>query len=78
MKFHGKGWLNPSRDKNEGKHRRTKVKTKQKQKTSPVAFHLCDPERCVQILYQKVKSDVQNEWDDNNKQQTTVYVSRRN
>ena len=37
----GKGRLNPSRDKNEGKHRRRKVEK------SWVTFLLCDPGWCV-------------------------------
>ena len=43
----GKRWLNASRDKNEGKHRRRKVEK------SCVTFLLCDPDWCVH------KSDVQ-------------------
>ena len=57
----GKGGLNPSRDKNQGKHRRRKVEK------SCVAFVLCDPGWCVH------KSDVQNKWDDS----TTYSISRR-
>ena len=44
----GKGRLNPSPDKNKGKHRRRKVEK------SCVTFRLCDPGCCVH------KSDVQN------------------
>ena len=40
----GKGRLNPSRDKNEGKHRRRKVEK------SWVTFLLCDPGWCVPSL----------------------------
>ena len=47
----GKGRLNPSRDKNEGKHHRSKVDK------SCATFLLCDPGWCVH------KSDVQNRWD---------------
>ena len=50
----GKGRLNPSRDKNKGKHRRSKVDEK-----SCVTSLLCNPGWCVH------KSDVQNKWDDN-------------
>ena len=46
--------LNPSRDKNEGKHRRRKVDEK-----LCVTFPLCDLSWCIH------KSDVQNKWDDN-------------
>ena len=49
----GKGRLNPSRDKNEGKHRRRKVEK------SCVIFLLCDLGWCVH------KADVQHKWDDN-------------
>ena len=39
MADEGKEWLNPSREKNEGTHRRRKVVDKQ----SGVTFLLCDP-----------------------------------
>ena len=48
-----KGRLNPSRDKNEDKHRRKKVEK------SCLTFLLCGPGWCVH------KSDVHNKWDDN-------------
>ena len=48
----GKGRLNPSHDKNEGKHRRKKVEK------SCVTFLLCDPGWYVH------RPDVQNKWDD--------------
>ena len=53
----GKGWLNPSRDTNEGKHRKRKVEI------SCVAFLLCDPS-----WYVHKSDDVQNKWDDNTQQ----------
>ena len=46
----GKGRLNPSREKNEGKHRRRKVEK------SCVTFLLSDPGWCVH------ESDVHNKW----------------
>ena len=49
----GKDRPNPSRDKNEDKHRRRKVEK------SCVTFFLCNPGWCVH------KSVVQNKWDDN-------------
>ena len=49
----GKGRLNPSCEKNEGKHRKRKVDEK-----FCVTFLLCDPGWCVH------KPDVQNKWDD--------------
>ena len=61
----GKGWLNPSRDKNQGKHRRKKVKR------SCVTSLLCDPGSCVH------KSDVQNKWDGNTHTHTLyTYINR--
>ena len=59
----GKGRLNPSRDKSQGKYRRRKVEK------SCVTFLLCDPGWCVH------KSDVQNKWDDNT-QHTVSSVAR--
>ena len=47
----GKGRLNPCRDRNQGKHRRGKVKK------FCVDFFLCDPGWCV------YESDVRNKWD---------------
>ena len=55
----GKERLNPSRDKNEGKPRRSKVVEK-----SCVTFLLCDPGWYVH------NPDVQNKWDDNTRTNT--------
>ena len=52
----GKEWLNPSREKNKGTHRRKKVDEK-----SCVTFLLCDPAGTSNEL------DVQNEWEENTK-----------
>ena len=41
-----------------------------------MTFLLCDPGWCVHVLYRKVKSDVQNKWDDN-KQTKTVWSAAR-
>ena len=60
-----KGRLNPSRDKNVGKHRRRKVEK------SCVAFLLYDPGWYVH------KSYVQNKWDDNTYTHNThMYVCK--
>ena len=57
----GEGRLDPSRDKNQGKHRRRKVEK------SCVIFLLCDLGWCVH------KSDVQNKWDDTHTHAHTLY-----
>ena len=61
----GKGRMNPSRDKNQGKHRRGKVEK------CCVTFLLCDPGWCVH------KSDVQNKWDDNTHTLSLLIVQTR-
>ena len=48
----GNGRLNPSREKNSGKHRKSKVEK------SFATFLMCDPGWCVHT------SDVQHKWDD--------------
>ena len=62
----GKGRLNPSRDKSQGKHRRSKVGEK-----SCVTFILCDPGWYVH------KSDVQNKWDDNTQKHTLLAANAK-
>ena len=61
----GKQWLNPSRDKDKGTHRRRKVDEK-----SCVTFLLCDPGRYVQRSY------VQNKWEETHthKTQTNTFI----
>ena len=58
----GKGRLNSSRDKNEGKYRRRKVEE------SCVTFLPCDPGWYVH------KSDIQNKWDDNTHTHTHTHT----
>ena len=62
----GKGRLNPSRDKSQGKHRRRKVGEK-----SCATFLLCDPGWYVH------KSDIQNKWDDNTLKHTLAANAKR-
>ena len=59
----GKERLNPSREKNEGKHRRRKVDEK-----SCVTFLLCDSGWYVP------KPDVQNKWKDNSHTHTQTHI----
>ena len=58
----GKGRPNPSRDRNEGKHRRRTVEK------SCVTFLLCHPGWCIH------KSDVQNKCDDDTHTHTHTHI----